>query len=120
MTWLRTLASYLAGRQGRHPGVVALLDAALSVDPPCLKYEYIEGGDLAGLVRDWQQGTEKPRWELATKVILQLARIVGYAHRLSPPIVHRDLKPANVLVQREPAGGWTLRVTDFGIGGVAA
>src|SRR5439155_24312999 len=41
-------------RQGRHPGIVSLLDASLSTDPPCLKYEYIEGGDLAGLVRDWQ------------------------------------------------------------------
>jgi serine/threonine protein kinase len=107
-------------RQGRHAGIVPLLDAALSTDPPCLKYEYIEGGDLTGLVRDWQQGTAGARWEMATKVILQIAQVVGYAHRLSPPIVHRDLKPANVLVQRSTLGDYVLRVTDFGIGGVAA
>ena len=39
-------------RQGRHPGIVALLDTYLDGDPPCLKYEYVAGGDLAGLIRD--------------------------------------------------------------------
>jgi hypothetical protein len=107
-------------RHGRHPGIVPLLDAALSADPPCLKYEYIEGGDLSGLMRDWPAGTDRPRWRTATEVVLHLARIVGFAHRLTPPIVHRDLKPANVLVQRGADGGYILRVTDFGIGGVAA
>jgi serine/threonine protein kinase len=111
-------------RQGRHPGIVPLLDAALSADPPCLKYEYLEGGDLAGLLRDWQAdaGAEpaRPRWQRATRVAQRLADIVGYAHRLNPPIVHRDLKPANVLVRRGGDGTYSLRVTDFGIGGVAA
>jgi serine/threonine protein kinase len=107
-------------RQGRHPGVVALLDAYLSSDPPCLKYEYVEGGDLAGLVREWQPLPLEQRWRPATRVIERLAGIVGAAHRLQPPVVHRDLKPANVLVQRPADGDYTLRVTDFGIGGVAA
>jgi len=107
-------------RQGKHPGIVPLLDASLSIDPPCLKYEYIEGGDLAGLVREWHELSGAVRFAQANRLLLHLARIVGYAHRLNPPIVHRDLKPANVLVQREPAGDSVLRVTDFGIGGVAA
>ena len=37
-------------RQARHPGFVPLLDAHLSADPPCLKYELVEGGDLSGLL----------------------------------------------------------------------
>ncbi len=132
-------------RQGRHPGIVPLLDAHLSLDPPCLKYEYVPGGDLAGLARDWQGLPLDRRCRAATVVIHQLAEIVGFAHRLDPPIVHRDLKPANVLVQHVAAGGsatpfgddcapangvasgtreedfaFRLRITDFGIGGVAA
>jgi serine/threonine protein kinase len=108
-------------RHGRHPGIVALLDASLSMTPPCLKYEYIEGGDLAGLVRDWQTEPHGPAFlDRANRVLWRLAEIVGYAHRLDPPIVHRDLKPANVLVQRAADGAYTLRVTDFGIGAVAA
>jgi hypothetical protein len=50
----------------------------------------------------------------------RLADIVAFAHRLSPPIVHRDLKPANILLQRAADGRVSLRVADFGIGGIAA
>lgn len=107
-------------RHGRHPGIVPLLDASLGSDPPCLRYEYIEGGDLSGLAREWQELTPAERARTATEVVAQLAGIVGVMHRLTPPVVHRDLKPANVLVQRETGGGWRLRITDFGIGGVAA
>ena len=38
---------------------------------------------------------------------------------MNPPIVHRDLKPANILVKPRPGGKWRLRITDFGIGGLA-
>ena len=35
-------------------------------------------------------------------------------------LVHRDLKPSNILVERRADGKIVLRVTDFGIGGLAA
>jgi eukaryotic-like serine/threonine-protein kinase len=111
-------------RNGRHPGIVPLLDAALGADPPCLKYEYIEGGDLSGLLREWAGLPLAERWLRATRVVAQLAHIVGTAHRLSPPIVHRDLKPANILVslsrERSRLNEFALKITDFGIGSVAA
>ncbi len=40
--------------------------------------------------------------------------------RATPKLVHRDLKPSNILVERRPDGKIILRVTDFGIGGLAA
>ncbi len=55
-----------------------------------------------------------------TELIGQLAEIVGFAHRLSPPIVHRDLKTANILVSQLADGTLQLKVADFGIGGIAA
>src|SRR5262249_8492463 len=82
-------------RHGRHPGIVQLPDAYLSSAPPCLKYEYVEGGDLSGLVREWASLSVRERWEPATRIIADLAAIIGTAHRLEPSIVHRDLKPAN-------------------------
>ena len=64
-------------RQGRHPGIVALQQTYLSADPPCLQYEYIEGGDLAGLIQEWHRQTPKPTPEQAAKVVLRLARSSG-------------------------------------------
>ena len=84
--------------QGKHPGIVALLDTALESDPPCLKYEYVSGGDLTGLIRQWHQDRKDDVTEQSLRVMHELAGIVAFAHRLAPPIVHRDLKPANILL----------------------
>ena len=106
--------------QGNHPNVVPLLDAVLDGETPWLMYEYVGGGSLTDLIHRWQQLTPAARESLAIASLHQLASAVGTFHRLAPPIVHRDLKPANVLVAsggRESAA--ELRITDFGIGGVA-
>jgi HEAT repeat protein len=106
-------------QHGRHPGIVPLLQTYLSAEPPCLEYEYVEGDNLMALIREWhQRGQMKP--DTATRLVLQLAETVAFAHQASPPIVHGDLKPANILVRRTKEGKIALRVTDFGIGGLAA
>jgi serine/threonine protein kinase len=106
--------------QGKHPGIVQLLDTHLKAETPCLEYEYVDGGDLTGLIQEWHRAKGGPTPHQAAKVILRLAEIMGFAHRLKPdPIVHRDLKPANILVQRTAEGEAHFKVADFGIGGVA-
>jgi serine/threonine protein kinase len=107
-------------RHGRHEGIVQLLHTSLGADPPFLAYEYVEGGDLAGFIREMHQSGHRPAASEVAGVILRLAEIVGFAHRLHPPIVHRDLKPANILVQRPGDGEPHFKIADFGIGGVAA
>jgi formylglycine-generating enzyme required for sulfatase activity len=102
-------------RQGRHPGIVALLDTALDSDPPCLRYEYVSGGDLSGLIHTWHQGPVEGVPRLALRMVRQLAEVVAFAHRLAPPIVHRDLKPANVLLNE-----CTPKIADFGIGAIVS
>jgi TPR repeat protein/serine/threonine protein kinase len=105
----------------KNPAIVPLLHSYLGATPPCLEYEYVAGGDLTALIyRHLQQHQGKAVPEYARKVIRSLAGALSHAHRLTPPIVHRDIKPANVLVQRKADGSGTLRVADFGIGGVAA
>ncbi len=106
-------------QHGRHAGIVPLLHTYLSADPPCLEYEFVEGGDLAGLIQEMHaRGKVKP--EIANRLLAKLAETVAFAHRAEPPIVHGDLKPANVLVRRTADGKVALRITDFGIGGLAA
>jgi formylglycine-generating enzyme required for sulfatase activity/serine/threonine protein kinase len=84
--------------QGKHPGIVRLLNTSLRSDPPCLMYEYVPGGDLSGLVRQWLATPGLDRVAASLAVMRQLADAVAFAHRLTPPIVHRDLKPANILL----------------------
>jgi formylglycine-generating enzyme required for sulfatase activity len=104
---------------GKHPGIVALQHTYLSADPPCLEYEYVAGGHLMALISQWHARSTPDLVQHSIQLVRELADIVAFAHRLHPPIVHRDLKPANILLQRTPDGQVRLRVTDFGIGGVA-
>ena len=104
---------------GAHPGIVTLRDTYFKADPPCLEYEFVDGGELTGMIREFHsRGGISPRG--AAKIVERLARTVGHFHRLDPPIVHRDLKPANILITTDAAGKIGLKVADFGIGGIAA
>jgi formylglycine-generating enzyme required for sulfatase activity len=105
---------------GLHRGIVTLQDANLDSEPPYLQYDYVEGGDLGGLIGDWHRQAQRISLDQIARAMLQLAEIVAFAHRLDPPIVHRDLKPANILVPRSTDGELAFRITDFGIGGIAA
>jgi serine/threonine protein kinase len=102
---------------GRHPNIVPLLDADLDGSAPWLMYEYVEGGDLADWVRGLHRRSREERVPQALTGFRQLAAAVGHFHRLSPAVVHRDLKPSNILLDRTNK---RLRITDFGIGAVAA
>lgn len=104
-------------QHGRQHGIVPLLDAYLDADPPCLVYEYVEGGDMTGLIREMhaQRGLSVAT---ANRLLLRLAEIIAVAHRADPAIVHDDLKPSNILIRRVE-DGLKLYVTDYGIGGLA-
>ncbi|HEX4612499.1 MAG TPA: serine/threonine-protein kinase, partial [Urbifossiella sp.] len=120
---------------GHHPNVVPLLDAALDGNAPWLMYEYVGGGALTDLVHRWQAHAGPERERVVVAALHELAAAVGHFHRLAPPIVHRDLKPSNILLGNAEFGmlndesrtktlgagreAFRLRITDFGIGGVA-
>ena len=100
------------------PHIVKLIDAELTGDAPWLMYEYVPGGDLVARAAGWRVLPAADRHARARDALQQIATAVAHFHKLG--VVHRDLKPANVLVEpdaddRSPA---TLKVADFGIGGV--
>jgi serine/threonine-protein kinase len=76
---------------------------------PYMVMEYLEGGDLAGWIR--QRGALPV--EQAIEFVLQACVAVADAHALG--IVHRDLKPANLFCIRRSDGQLTIKVLDFGI-----
>jgi len=100
-------------------GIVILEEVNFDDDTPWLAYKYIDGGDLTGLIKQWQDFPRPERGMKAIEMLQRLAHVVGELHRLPEPIIHRDLKPANILLQLH-GGREILRITDFGISHVAA
>lgn len=105
-------------------GLVELLDYYLDVETPCLVFSYVPGGDLTRLIRCWHESRPSPTrlGRETVRLLRRLAEILCCAHQLNPPVVHRDLKPSNILLQPKEncEAIVSLRITDFGIGGLAA
>jgi len=72
-----------------------------------LVMDFIEGQDFGAVVS--QLGAL--REEHAAGFIIEIAQVLEYLHRQSPPIIHRDIKPANI---RVTPGGQVFLV-DFGV-----
>jgi serine/threonine-protein kinase len=96
-----------------HPHIVTAFDANQADDRCYLVLEYIDGPNLAALVRD--QGMLSVGQ--ACEFVRQAALGLHHAHALG--MVHRDVKPSNLLVQPPVGGtladGGVVKVTDFGL-----
>ena len=80
---------------------------------PFLVMEYLDGRDLAQVIRD--RGPLPI--EESVDLLLQACEAIAEAHTLG--IVHRDLKPSNLFVTPTPDGARVLKVLDFGISKIA-
>jgi eukaryotic-like serine/threonine-protein kinase len=88
-----------------HPNIVTAYDADQAGDTHFLVMEFVEGTDLARLVR---QGGPLPA-ALACDYVRQAALGLQHAHERG--LVHRDIKPSNLMLT---AGG-QVKVLDFGL-----
>ncbi len=94
--------------EGGH--VTRVLDVdTLPGGPPFIVMEYLEGSDLAAVLRD---RAPLPLPEVADWV-RQACAGIAEAHALG--IIHRDLKPANLFLARKRSGEAVVKVLDFGI-----
>jgi eukaryotic-like serine/threonine-protein kinase len=93
-----------------HPNIVAAYDADVSGKVHFLVMEFIEGQNLAEVVR--QQGPLP--LPMAVGYILDAARGLAYAHERG--IVHRDVKPSNLIVDCQQ----TVKVLDLGLARTAS
>ncbi len=99
-----------------HPNIVVAFDAAQVGDTHFIAMEYVEGVDLAKMVK--QMGPLPiPQ---ACDYIRQAA--LGLQHAFECGMVHRDIKPSNLLVTRVASGAagllghWgTVKILDMGL-----
>ena len=94
----------------RHPNIVAADDADEANGVHFLVMEYVDGRDLASLVK--KHGPLPI--PLAIDYILQAARGLEYAH--SEGVIHRDIKPANLLVDKKSI----VKILDMGLARIEA
>src|SRR4051812_22260232 len=92
-------------RQVSHKNVVRLYDLGAADGRRFLTMEYVDGEDLASLLRRIGRIPQDKAIDLAR----QLCAGVAAAHERG--VLHRDLKPANVMID----GTGDVRITDFGI-----
>jgi len=97
-------------RQVSHPNVCRVFDIGDAEGVPFLSMEYVDGEDLASVVR--RIGKLSP--DKATEIARQICAGLAAAHERG--VIHRDLKPANVMLD----GAGKIRITDFGLAGIAA
>jgi serine/threonine-protein kinase len=97
------------GRQISHPNVCRLYDIHEAEGHHFLVMEYVDGEDLASLLRRIGR--------LPSGKALEIARhlCAGLAAAHDKGVIHRDLKPANVLID----GRGHARIADFGLAALA-
>jgi len=96
-------------RQISHPNVCRVYDIGEAEGSTYLSMEYVDGEDLASLLRRIGM---LPR-DKALEIARQLCAGLAAAH--DKGVIHRDLKPGNIMLD----GQGRLRITDFGLAGVA-
>jgi serine/threonine-protein kinase len=92
-------------RQVSHKNVCRLYDLGDADGRRFLTMEYVDGEDLASLLRRIGRIPE----DKALQIARQLCAGVAAAHERG--VLHRDLKPNNVMID----GEGNVRITDFGI-----
>ncbi len=97
-------------RQVSHPNVCRVYDVGEIDGHVFLSMEYVDGEDLASLLRRIGRLPSDKALEIARKLCAGLAA----AHEKG--VLHRDLKPGNVMLD---ARGQVL-LTDFGLAGLAS
>ncbi|MCM2258771.1 MAG: serine/threonine protein kinase [Vicinamibacteria bacterium] len=96
-------------REVTHPNVCRVHDLAEADGLTFLSMEYVDGEDLASLLRRIGRLPADKAVEIAHQMCSGLAA----AHARG--VLHRDLKPANVMLD----GRGHVRLADFGLAGVA-
>ena len=96
-------------RRVSHPNVCRVYDVGEVDGATFFTMEYVDGEDLASLLRRIGRLPQDKAVEIARQICAGLAAAHGKG------VLHRDLKPANIMLD----GRGQVVITDFGLAGVA-
>ena len=97
-------------RELDHPNVLKFIDCFIDNDQLlCCVTEYVNGGDLAMLIKDAKHAHRFLDSFVVADMARQLLEGLSYLH--SQAIIHRDIKPANIYLTS--SGG--IKIGDFGV-----
>ncbi len=105
----RLLDEVRLSRQVSHPNVCRVYDAGQADSLRFLTMEFVDGEDLATLLRRIGRLPQ----DKAVEVARQICAGLSAAHERG--VLHRDLKPANIMID----GRGKARITDFGLASLA-
>ena len=88
-----------------NPFVVSLICTFETKNNLCMVMEYVEGGDVASLIKN----IGPLPYEMARTYFAETTLAVEYLHNYG--IIHRDLKPDNLLI----TSLGHIKLTDFGL-----
>ncbi len=93
-----------------HSNICRVYDIVEADGQQFIAMEYIDGEDLASLLRR----IGRLSGDKTLEIMRQLCMGVAAAHEAG--VLHRDLKPANIMID----GRGRVRITDFGLAGLAS
>ena len=97
-----------------HANVVQVFDFGRIGESLFIAMEYVDGLDLAALLRKLKDGKRLVPLPAAFHIAIEIVRALDFAHTHN--VVHRDVSPSNILLSR--AG--EVKIGDFGIAVAAA
>ncbi len=95
--------------QINHPNVVRVREVQLGAALPYVVMDFVEGGDVRGLLR------REGQLDIPTTVRLGLQLTEAFRAMHPLQVIHRDIKPENVLYRPLVSGELHFLLTDFGI-----
>ncbi len=110
-----TLFRVLHDSVGEQARIVELLDWNLEQEPCFIECRYVAGGSLA----DWAArngGLARIPLPVRLDIAARVADAVAAVHSVG--VLHKDLKPSNILVEETVGETPSIRLADFGSGGV--